>query len=392
MNILFVYSSPIIPEGGGVQRVTKVLAALFEDHGHKTFFLSRYGVDNMDIRQYVLPENDNCNNKNNKDYLNSLIYKLKIDIIINQDGLNKDVSRLVLSCKTGGVRLISVAHNSIIGAVRHFRYSRLYLFKKIHLAWILPVFDLKPVNHFLVWLFKQTHKAFFREIVFKSDRYVLLSERYIDELEYVLGEECKSKVSSISNPCTIARRDNNIIQKEKVVLYVGRIDFAQKRNDLLLHVWSKVREQISGWKLIFVGNGPDYEKLKMMGRKMGLDDVEYVGQTSPIEYYQKASVLCLTSAFEGLPLTIVEAMSYGVVPMAFDSFASLRSLIDDKVTGYVIPPFDLDEYSNKLSSLMSDSKDREFFSSKATIKFKDYELCAIGGKWLGLFGEICNEA
>lgn len=385
MNILFIYSSPIIAEGGGVQRVTKVLANYFEEHGNNTYYLSLYKADNMDSRQYVLPINDCCNNIENKRYLCELLEKLKINIIINQDGLNKDTSTLILSCKSNGVKLISVAHNSIIGAVRHFRYSRLDLFRRIHLTWILPIFDVKFVNDFIVWLFKQSHKAFFREIVSKSDKYVLLSSRYIEELEYVLGEKCGDNVMAISNPCTIINSDNSISNKEKVVLYVGRIDFAQKRNDLLLSVWSKVHRQVQGWKLVFVGNGPDLEKLKAMGNVLGLHDVEYVGQTSPIDYYKRASVFCLSSAFEGLPLTIIEAMSYGVVPMAFDSFASLRSLIDDNENGLIIKPFDIDNYAKELVTLLCDNSKLCSFSKNAYLKSKAFSLDTIGLSWLNLF-------
>lgn len=385
MNILFIYSSPIIAEGGGVQRVTKVLANYFEEHGNNTYYLSLYKADNMDSRQYVLPVNDCSNNIENKGYLCELLDKLKINIIINQDGLNKDTCTLILSCKPDGVKLISVAHNSIIGAVRHFRYSRLDFFRRIHLTWILPIFDVKFVNDFMLWMFKQSHKAFFREIVSKSDKYVLLSSRYKEELEYVLGKKCGANVLAISNPCTIINDDNSISNKEKVVLYVGRIDFAQKRNDLLLRVWSKVHGQVQGWKLVFVGDGPDLEKLKAMGDELGLNDVEFVGQTSPIDYYKRASVFCLSSAFEGLPLTIIEAMSYGVVPMAFDSFASLRSLIDNNENGLIVKPFDIDVYAKELITLLCDKTKLCSFSKKAYLKSKAFSLDSIGCTWLNLF-------
>ena len=385
MNILFVYSSPIVPESGGVQRVTKVLSSFLEQQGCKTYYLSLNREDNMDDKQYVLPVNKCCNNIENQGYLCELLDKLKINIIVNQDVLNKDTSTLILSCKPDNIKLISVAHNSIIGAVRHFRYSRLDLFRRIHLTWLLPFFDARFVNDFMVWMFKQTHKAFFRKIVSESDNYVLLSSRYIEELEYVLGEKCGDKVVAISNPCTIINSDNGVPEKEKVVLYVGRIDFAQKRNDLLLSVWSKVHGQVQGWKLVFVGNGPDLDKLKAMGDELGLHDVEYVGQTSPIEYYKRASVFCLTSAFEGLPLTIIEAMSYGVVPMAFDSFASLKSLIEDNENGLIIKPFDIDNYAKGLLLLLCDNSKLCSFSKKAYLKSKVFSLDAIGRSWLNIF-------
>lgn len=391
MNILFVYSSPIIAENGGVQRVTHVLSSHFENKGYVVHFLSLSGGENLDVRQSILPIQTSANNEANREFLRTFLANNQIRIIINQDGLNPDMTQLVLSCKSKGVKVLSVAHNSITGAIQHYRYSRRDLFKCNHLGWILPIFDCEPLKDALLWAFKRTHKSHFCYAIVKSDRYILLSERYMPELEFVTDGFDKKKVIAICNPCTLTANKIDCAQKEKVLLYVGRIDMAQKRNDLLLEIWKNVSKIVKDWHLVIVGDGPDLEKLKAKSKKMQIKNVEFVGQAEPSEYYRKASLFAMTSAFEGLPLTLVEAMTHGVVPIAFDSFASLQSIIDDGVNGKVIRPFNMNDFASNLIELMNNNQLRDILSSNCLIKAKYFSLDVIGQKWLDLFREISNE-
>lgn len=388
MNILFVYNSPIIPDNGGVQRVTYVLARCLEKQGHCINFLSLHRHSMMDNRQYVLPQETKCNTATNIYFLSDLLIKLKTNVIINQDGLNPDTSQMVLSSRHDGISIISVAHNSITGAVSHFRYSRYDVLKSRGLSWLSPIFDWKPLQNLMLWLFRKTHASHFQSVINGSDKFVLLSERFYPELEYVTGGFDKNKVMAISNPCTIESEDVDFGTKQKILLYVGRIDFSQKRNDLLLKIWQKICCEIDDWKLVIVGGGSNLDDLKQMSLEMGLRNVDFVGQASPLSYYKKASLFALTSAFEGFPLTLVEAMANGVVPYAFDSYASLRAIIDDGQNGCVIDPFDLDEYSRRLLILMKNDNLRRNYAMNALEKSKVFSVDSITEQWLQLLKEI----
>lgn len=388
MNLLFIYNSPIIPENGGVQRVTHVLSSYFETQGHTVFFLSLHTSDSKDSRQYFLPEIDSCNTSSNREFLSQLLKMYRIDIIINQDGLNPDTCQMVFNSEHEGVSVITIAHNSIVGAIKHFRYSRQDVFRRIHLAWLLPVFGWSIINRTLLYLFKITHREHFQSVIANSDIFVLLSEYYKEELEYIIGAFEKSKVCAISNPCTISSSSSPLEGKEQIALYVGRVDYAQKRNDLLLDIWQKIEMSISDWKLLVVGEGGDLDRMKVACGQKGLNHVEFIGKANPLPYYQKASVFCMTSAFEGFPLTLVEAMKNGVVPFAFNSFASLNTIIDDGENGVVIEPFDLDIYASRLLELMEKESLRMEYANKALAKAMSFSLDTIGQQWLDLFKEL----
>ena len=91
----------------------------------------------------------------------------------------------------------------------------------------------------------------------------------------------------------------------------------------------------------------------------------------------------MASNSEGFPMVLVEAMQYGCVPFAFNSFASLTDIIDDGENGMIIPPFDEDEYADRIVKFvnMSDAQQLKF-RRNAVEKSKTFSVENIGKKWI----------
>ena len=62
--------------------------------------------------------------------------------------------------------------------------------------------------------------------------------------------------------------------------------------------------------------------------------------------------MLMTSNFEGWPLTLIEAMQFGCIPIAFDSFESLNDIITDGFNGYTIPSFNIKAMANKVQEII----------------------------------------
>ena len=78
-------------------------------------------------------------------------------------------------------------------------------------------------------------------------------------------------------------------------------------------------------------------------------------------------------------------MQYGCVPFVFNSFASLPDIIDDKINGYVITPFDEDEYVQKIKEFILSSKEnKETISVKAMEKSRKFDVGQVGQRWMEL--------
>lgn len=387
MNILFLYSTTINPQVGGVERVTFTLANYFESKGHTVFFI---GVTNCysikDKRQFYLPDSSLFISKGNILFFRSFLFEKSINIVINQGGKNPVISKLASYCKIEGVKLISVVHNSLLATIENFSSANKSKFEQIGLSWLLPYTDTKVIQYLLLKLFKWKYAKHYKSLCKESDYVFLLSEKYKDELIFFMDGQTIDNVVGIPNPVSFSEIVKT--KKKKEILYVGRINTSQKRIDLLLQIWGLLDDSFSDWSLKIIGDGDELESMKALSSKLNLKNVSFYGFQDPTPFYETASIFSMTSSFEGLPMTLIEAMQYGVIPVAFNSFLSATDLIEDKVNGFLITPFEINEYVSKLSILMSSQEELESYSTAAKERVKRFDLSIVGEQWLNIFKKL----
>ena len=80
-----------------------------------------------------------------------------------------------------------------------------------------------------------------------------------------------------------------------------------KNPDLIIRIWNKIAKDYQDWKVLFIGGGPMIDYCKNQFRC--LNNIEFLGQRDPEEFYKKASILCMASNNEGWGMVLVEAMS-----------------------------------------------------------------------------------
>lgn len=385
MNILFLYSSTINPQVGGVERVTFTLASYFESKGYKVLFLAltdRYSKN--DERQFLLPDPTSLDSPKNIIFFRSFLLEKSINFVVNQGGTSPGISRLAYSCKLEGIKLISVVHNSLLATIKNFSSAYKSKFDTIGISWFLPYTDSKILKNLLLKFYKQKYAKHYKALCKESDYVFLLSEKYKEELVFFMDGQSIDNVIGIPNPVSF---DEIVkIKKKKEILYVGRINTSQKRVDLLLQIWGLLDDRFADWSLKIVGDGYELESMKVLSSKLNLQNVFFYGFRDPKQFYETASIFCMTSSFEGLPMTLIEAMQNGVIPVAFNSFLSATDIIDDKVNGCLIRPFDINEYVNTLSKLMSSQEELERYSRAAKEKIKVFDLSIVGEQWLNILG------
>jgi glycosyltransferase involved in cell wall biosynthesis len=118
-----------------------------------------------------------------------------------------------------------------------------------------------------------------------------------------------------------ARSSLGIGKDEKLILYVGRLDW-HKRIHLLIQAMPAILERVGNARLLLVGEGDQRRDLECLIKR--LDQDSYVLLCGWIEHrglqevYYAADCLCLPSIYEGLPKVILEAMSVGIPVVASD--------------------------------------------------------------------------
>lgn len=174
--------------------------------------------------------------------------------------------------------------------------------------------------------------------------------------------------------------------KNKVCLAVGRLSY-QKGFDRLIKAWHIVHGKFPDWKLQIYGSGELYEALQKMIAEDGLTEcIQINPPTSQIGLiYQKASVFLLSSHYEGLPMVLLEAFSYGVPVVSFACKCGPKDLIQDGVNGFLIPEGDIDSFADKVSMILGDEMLRKHFGDAAYLSAKRYTEDEIMSQWIHLF-------
>lgn len=387
MSILFLYNEAINPKVGGVEKITYLLANYFELKGFKVYFISGFNkYPTNDIRQFFLPDISSFNTQKNIDFLIKFIQENNIKIVINQGGTNPEISKLAFNASTAGAKLITVIHNSLLANIIHYTESHKVLFKKKRIGFLLPLIDLRPIKALLLYIYKIKYSKHYKDVCFNSDNVILLSLQYKNELSFLTGNLYLDKVLGIFNP--IQLNDTIHINKTKELLYVGRINTSQKRVDLLMMIWSKLCIKYPDWRLNIVGGGDELESIKELSKKLKLENIAFWGFQDPQPFYNSASIFCMTSSFEGLPMTLLEAMQNGLVPIAFDSFLSASDVINDNLNGFLIEPFNVENYVTTVEKLMTNVNLREQCSVAAREKSKTFDLSMVGEEWVTVFKNL----
>ncbi|MDO4692182.1 MAG: glycosyltransferase [Porphyromonadaceae bacterium] len=222
------------------------------------------------------------------------------------------------------------------------------------------------------------------------DRFIVLCPEYKQQFveAFDLDDATAEKIVPIYN--TIDLAPNPSLDKKKEIVFVGRLDPVQKRVDRLLEVWSKVQQLLPDWQLKIYGNGRDLENLQRIAQRLKLDRVHFCGYTSDTgSVYQTASILCLTSTFEGWPMVMTEAINYGVVPFVFDCCAGMQGVLGtDNSCGVLVPPFDLEQYTEDLVELCRDEARLMRMRLAALERRKLFTREANNESWLKLLDDL----
>lgn len=127
---------------------------------------------------------------------------------------------------------------------------------------------------------------------------------------------------------------------EPTVLAVGRLT-GQKSFDLLLRAHAAAREAVPH-RLLVLGEGDEREQLEALADRLGVaDTVDLPGfTTNPYVAMRAASVMCLSSRYEGMPTVLLEALALGCPVIATDCSEGVRTALADGRHGALVPPGD----------------------------------------------------
>lgn len=357
--------------GGGAERVHVNLANGFAQRGHEVYLIAdvnqpaSYPVDEQ---VHVLPLCPQSTNKLKKwgggvSMLRKNIKKYKPDVVIGNMHLCSSVSRIAAIG----------THTPVVMTIHHALESKEYDgFSKSE----------KFLDRHSPSIYAAT------TVLTEADKEVM-NNKYHQ----------KKNIIVMPNPLTFTPV-TEIPSKESIVLAAGRLnDWKYKGWDLLIKAWALMNGQwtkhngqfddqssaLSGWRLQIAGTGSeqDFSFLKQLCKENDVEDsVEFLGyRTDMKELYQKASIFCLSSRSEGLPMVLIEAMSQGCAPVACENLERTKEIITSEKEGLLFKTADVDDLAKQLSRMITDSEYRNNVQRAAVKRSAYYQIDHIIDIW-----------
>lgn len=379
-------------EIGGQEVVTSVLAKSFNDNNNNVVIACFNQPNKMmvertcnDVKVYSL--NGFRYSEGNVAKLRDILISEKIDVVINQWGLPYIGAKVLDKARNGlNIKVIAIYHNDPGTNAR---------IKDVEI-------ELSKTQNELKRLLLDTKMGLFRLITSRSMRYVynhsdvyqVLSPSFVERFKEFTGIKNPKKLMVQTNPVTIETGDFVLkpANKEKEIIYVGRIDYNQKRVYRVIDTWALLEKKYPDWRLTIVGDGVERNNIENQAKALGLKNVNFEGFQSPIEYYKRARILMLTSEYEGFPLVLAECMSFGVVPAVYGSYSAVYDIVNDGVNGIIFPykkeGFSAESAAEQLQKIMNDDTVYNDMAEKAIETSKRYSVDEIYKSWEETFEKL----
>lgn len=226
-------------------------------------------------------------------------------------------------------------------------------------------------------------KLILKYSVKRSDYVILLTDGDLVEYQKKLGR--KNDICRIYNPIAFKLEKEDEVERKKMILSVGRL-VPEKGIEYIKEVSVRILEQYPEWQWIILGDGAERENLEQFIMENNLQDrLILKGNVENVdEYMKQASIFVLTSKYEGLGLSMLEARGMKVPCVSFDVKMGPRELIRHEVDGYLVLPFDCEDMVEKIKNLINDPVLREQFAETAFLCMDEFELKKIKKQWLDI--------
>lgn len=331
MTILWIYNLPLIPEAGGTERITSLIAKGLSQRGHKC----------LGILEFKEGSTQMVYEGHNVEDLYEFLKENKVDVIINQIAYSRWLLRDFL--ERGGAKWH--AEGGKIISCLHFDpkpTSDLYLFRSKRDKKFRDYINIAKAFLLKSYYRKRQEKRTgitYNWVYDNSDHYITLSATHFPYFRQVTQRDEYQKLTAINNPLTFddISTDEILNEKKKVVLVCSRMDEYHKRISLILRAWKKLQSDpiAADWTLNIIGDGPDLEFYKSYANKKRLKNICFEGRQSPEPYYREADIFLMTSTGEGWGLTLTESLQRGVVPVVMNTCPVYSDIITDGYNGFL---------------------------------------------------------
>ncbi|MFY7652485.1 MAG: glycosyltransferase family 4 protein [Chitinophagaceae bacterium] len=148
----------------------------------------------------------------------------------------------------------------------------------------------------------------------------------------------------------------------------------QKNHLLVIDAWKLLVEKKSFVpELLFIGDGKERKQIEKAIEKKGLTNyITIIGETNQVSaYYQNCDVVVLVSRYEGLPLTLIEALQHGK-PVVASKVGGNETIVKDGKNGFLLSENNATSLANYIEELYQNPQLMAAMGEEGLAHYKNY--------------------
>lgn len=202
-----------------------------------------------------------------------------------------------------------------------------------------------------------------------------------------------NKIVTIHNGIVDKSFNSNIVREYSLPLKLVSIArFSRQKNNMeLIRAVEQINKLYSGsLQLNMVGDGPLLSEAQAYVTSHKLEnDVHFLGSRTDVDdILNQNDIFCLISNYEGLPISIIEAMRAGM-PIIASDVGGVNELVQDEVNGFLIPRGNISELVKKLEYILHNRELIKFMGAASReIYEKEYTAVQMNQKIHMVYNEI----
>lgn len=178
--------------------------------------------------------------------------------------------------------------------------------------------------------------------------------------------------------------------KQNRIISVARL-YPQKNQKMMIEAFARIADEFPDWQLVIFGEGPLRAELESLVSSFKLDGrVLLPGRTEHvIEELRKSKIFCLSSDYEGMSNSMIEAICVGL-PVVSTKVSGTEELVTNGVDGFLVGVRKVDELTTVFRRLLLDESIRIKMGINCMKKSSLFSLDSIVEQWKSLINEVIS--
>lgn len=205
------------------------------------------------------------------------------------------------------------------------------------------------------------------------------------EVEYGIRREHIAMIFNGIDLKNCIKKDSYEIGKKFKFIHIGRMSY-QKNHDIILQAAKKMKDENRSFIIYLIGAGEEEQRIRRISEELNINDVvSFCGlQSNVYPKLHESDCFILPSLYEGMPVSLVEAMGTGL-PIIASAVGGIPDMIKNEFSGLLINPNSNELYTSMIKIMDEPSSYRKFLGENAKNEAEQFSLQNMGNAYEAIY-------